>query len=126
MMLYTVMTTQHKEFFPTLDHLPVTTLDAEGRPWASILTSSGNRNAVAETPASYSLLLNPVWELGDPAEANLRDGMKVLGTTLIAGVGVEMRNRRRNKFAGYLTDIETVGETTRYSCRVNIALGCAL
>ncbi|KAK4704390.1 translation initiation factor 3 subunit C, partial [Phenoliferia sp. Uapishka_3] len=92
---------QHRLFHSTrLSFLPFATRSAEdGRVWCSILCPSPDQpphvvGSFISSPTPTSLvILADVWP-GDPIRSTLIDG------GLVAGVGVELETRRRNKFAG--------------------------
>ena len=70
-------------------------MDARGRPWASILT--GEHGFIRAVSYNH---LGMVTELsaGDPLLENLSRGYAVgEGERLLAGLGLDLTNRRRNK-----------------------------
>ncbi|OJA15046.1 hypothetical protein AZE42_05847 [Rhizopogon vesiculosus] len=98
---------QHRIFHTSRLHfLPVTTLDRQCRPWASILCSSDGMPNFISSPTASSLTVKAHLWSGDPIIQNfssiqLLDG----GLPLISGVGLEVSTRRRNKFAGHVSEV---------------------
>ncbi|PPR00315.1 hypothetical protein CVT24_004602 [Panaeolus cyanescens] len=91
------MPEQHSTFYTTRLHfLPITTLDQEGRPWGSIASGKGGEPGFVRHPKYNTLVFDIESWNGDPLLENIRGD----GPHLIAGIGVEVATRRRNKFAG--------------------------
>ena len=99
---------EFKAFFQSLCFLPLASLDKDGRPWISMLSGTDGRRGFC-TPGEggggrggsrlgVSTWLHP----GDVLKENLRDGKMLGGRKLVAGVGLELLNRRRNKMAGHI------------------------
>ena len=112
----------HATFHSTrLPFVPVTTLDSDGRPWASILAGRDGKPGFIRSPR-YSVL---------EVEAHLWPGDPLLHTAdtfgtagmLVAGIGIEFPTRRRNKFAGRVTRLERRGSTISMDWTVNEAIG---
>ncbi|KAG1810559.1 uncharacterized protein BJ212DRAFT_1448631 [Suillus subaureus] len=83
---------QHRIFHTSRLHfLPVTTLDQQGRPWASILCSS--------------------------------DGILHDEKPLFSGIGLEVSTRRRNKFAGHISNVSLRDLDADFTVVVTQALG---
>jgi predicted pyridoxine 5'-phosphate oxidase superfamily flavin-nucleotide-binding protein len=96
---------QHRIFHSTrLPYVSVTTLDAEGRPWASILYSSQGTPSFITSPTENSLHIQARLWPGDPIYTNLRNRnlecQAPQDQSLASGLGLEPTTRRRNKFAG--------------------------
>ncbi|KAF9218461.1 hypothetical protein BS17DRAFT_791330 [Gyrodon lividus] len=92
---------QHRIFHSTrLPYIPVTTLDAEGRPWASILCSSQGTPSFITSPTDTSLHIRARLWPGDPIYTNLRNLEALQDKPFASGLGLEPATRRRNKFAG--------------------------
>lgn len=73
----------------------VGTLDDRGRPWASILT--GEPGFIRPLSQNHLAVVTEVSN-GDPILENLSHGHTVIdGERLIAGLGIDLTNRRRNK-----------------------------
>jgi len=90
-MIRDYMPEEHREFFAQLPFLVVGSLDAAGRPWASLL--SGVPGFVT-APTARSLIVGQVPAAGDPLLRNLRPGAP-LGV-----LGIELATRRRNRANG--------------------------
>jgi len=82
-------------FYAHLSYFIAATLDSKGRPWVSILTGAqGFLRPVSQTHLALVTRLSE----GDPLLENLKDGLTVSeGGRLIAGLGIDFTNRRRNK-----------------------------
>lgn len=116
------MPEQHREFHTTrLPFLPVTTLDESGRPWTSILAGPTGELGFITSPSYTELRMNiKVWD-GDPFFENTKSfGKKKV---LIAGIGIELSTRRRNKLAGHITNLERNGDTAQVELVVYQAIG---
>ncbi|KAJ7049915.1 hypothetical protein C8F01DRAFT_1238127 [Mycena amicta] len=114
----------HAEFHSTrLSFLPVTTLDGEGRPWGSVL--AGKQGFVRAPRYSVLSVNAELWD-GEPLLQNSKlfeDGKDML----VAGIGIELSTRRRNKFAGKITKLEfqteLPGNNMSLDLTVNQAIG---
>ena len=85
------MSEQHQEFFAQLPLLMVGTVDACGRPWASVL--AGRPGFVrAIDPRTLQVTARPIY--GDPLGKALLDGAD------IGVLGLEFETRRRNRANG--------------------------
>ena len=113
---------QHSEFHSTrVSFLPVVTLDEEGRPWGSILTAKTGQTGFIRYPgySTQTLIIEAdLWD-GDP----LQNAKCVQGEMLIAGIGIELSTRRRNKFAGSVVNLQKIGNAIRLELAINEALG---
>jgi hypothetical protein len=114
---------QHRIFHTTRLHfLPVTTLDQQGRPWASILCSNDGTPGFISSPTDALLLVKAHLWPGDPIIQNcsvpLHDGKP-----LFSGIGVEVSTRRRNKFAGRISSVSFRDLDVEFSFAVTQALG---
>ncbi|KAL0946396.1 hypothetical protein HGRIS_012623 [Hohenbuehelia grisea] len=122
------MPEQHREFYASrLPFLPVTTLDAQGRPWGSILAGRDGKPGFIRSPSYKTLTLDVrTWE-GDPFWENTRarfgSAGEQLKPALVAGIGVEFSTRRRNKFAGSITRLLADGQDLQLEFDVNQAIG---
>jgi len=82
-------------FYAHLQYLVLGTLDSLGRPWVSVVT--GEQGFVYPMSQTHIAVVADV-SCGDPIIQNLETGFTVSdGGKLIAGVGVDFTNRRRNK-----------------------------
>lgn len=87
---------QHQQFFAQLAYVMVGTVDAEGRPWASILVGEpGFLHAVDSRTLQVSA--QPLF--GDPLVTTLADGID------IGFLGIELHSRRRNRLNGTVAAI---------------------
>ncbi|KAK0202267.1 hypothetical protein DFS33DRAFT_1375582 [Desarmillaria ectypa] len=113
---------EHGVFHSTRLHfLPVTTLDSLGRPWGSVLAGPDGEPGFISTPKYTTLSFNiKVWE-GDPFFSNSRDSGD--DEMLMAGIGVELSTRRRNKFAGKITKRKGNDDGYQFEVHVNEAIG---
>ncbi|MDH3643065.1 MAG: pyridoxamine 5'-phosphate oxidase family protein, partial [Gammaproteobacteria bacterium] len=93
---------QHREFYEGLAYLYVGSVDADGRPWASMV--SGNRGFV-RTPSERSLQINALPHPGDPLADNLTGGQP------IGLLGLDLSNRRRNRINGRVSARDDGGFT---------------
>jgi hypothetical protein len=119
---------QHRIFYTHNIHfLPLVTLDQLGRPWGSIVAGEdGLPGFIHSTGRSTLVVRAKLWE-GDPLLQNLnhRTSEKILA----AGIGVEWSTRRRNKLAGYISEIKSVTHPDNiidFSIVVNEAIGYVL
>jgi predicted pyridoxine 5'-phosphate oxidase superfamily flavin-nucleotide-binding protein len=116
---------QHAEFHSTrIPFLPVVTLDEEGRPWGSVLTSKTGQTGFIHYPGynTQTLIIEAdLWD-GDPLQY-ARSFQDETGSMLVAGIGVELSTRRRNKFAGSVVKLQKTGNTIRLELAINEALG---
>jgi hypothetical protein len=116
---------QHSEFHSTrLPFLPVVTLDEEGRPWGSILTAKTGQTGFIHSPgySRQTLIIEADLWNGDPLQ-NTKSLCGDMESRLIAGIGVELSTRRRNKFAGSVVKFQRSGNAIRLELEVNQALG---
>jgi len=81
----------HREFFPSLSMLMVGTVDAAGRPWASVL--AGEPGFVRATDAG-TLEIGARTIYGDPARESLVAGADV------GLLGIDLQNRQRTRVNG--------------------------
>src|SRR3954471_25006639 len=94
------MPDQHRQFFEQLPFVVVGSLDAEGRPWASILAGMPGF-ASSPHPRRLEIEANPL--PGDP----LGDALEV-GNTL-GFLGIELPTRRRNRMNGHIVARDMAG-----------------
>lgn len=93
---------QHRDFYTLLPMLFTGFLDADGKPWASILTGTpGFSHALDERRLRINALPVP----GDPLAAVLRDGLSV------GCLGLQWETRRRNRVNGLVSGIDGDGFT---------------
>jgi len=94
------MPEQHREFFEQLPTLLVGSLDAEQRPWASMLAALPG---FMSTPDAQHLRVDAVPGAGDPLREHLRVG-EPLGL-----LGIEPQTRRRNRLNGTVVAVDDGG-----------------
>ena len=106
------MPEQHRLFHTSdLPFIPITTLDEEGRPWASIVAGPTGELGFVKSPDSRTLSIHTrLWE-GDPLSDTAKVWVDQKGRKptrerfLTAGLGIEFSTRRRNKFAGSICGV---------------------
>ncbi|WP_437597863.1 pyridoxamine 5'-phosphate oxidase family protein [Sorangium sp. So ce590] len=89
------MPDQHRELFTKLPFLLVGSLDAQGRPWASILVG---RPGFIASPDPRTLAVNARPPPGDPLAAHLVAGAPV------GLLGIQLETRRRNRMNGTIAE----------------------
>ena len=101
---------QHQVFHTTrLPFIPLTTLDSDGRPWACMLAGDQGRPGFVTSPNVQALRVRAhSWD-GDPLVENVAAWQNASHSErfLVAGLGIELPTRRRNKFAGSLNPVKT-------------------
>jgi predicted pyridoxine 5'-phosphate oxidase superfamily flavin-nucleotide-binding protein len=90
------MPDQHREFFALLPTLLVGSLDAQGRPWASILSGAPG---FVQSPDPQHLTIRATPLDGDPLRDALEPGAP-LGL-----LGIQPHTRRRNRMNGTVTGV---------------------
>lgn len=85
------MPEQHRELFEKLPWLFASTLDAQGRSWASVLVG---HPGFVHAPDERTLQITARAAFGDPLGAHLRAGAP------IGLLGIELETRRRNRMNG--------------------------
>lgn len=115
------MPEQHSTFYTTrLQFLPMSTLDDEGRPWGSILAGENGNIGFVRHPKYNTLDINAkLW----PGEPFSRNAQSFSGEMLIAGIGVEVSTRRRNKLAGHITSLALDNDSAHLQLFVDEAIG---
>jgi predicted pyridoxine 5'-phosphate oxidase superfamily flavin-nucleotide-binding protein len=101
-MIRDFMTDQHRHFFPRLPMILVGSLDAHGRPWASLLVG---RPGFVHSPDPRTLRVDARPLPGDPLAAPLAVGSS------IGLLGIELETRRRNRLNGVVTGVDARGFT---------------
>jgi hypothetical protein len=94
------MPDQHRDFYRQLPFMLFAAVDAEGRPWASILEGVPG---FAHSPEPRLLQLDSRPQAGDPAAAALSVG------AAIGMLGIELHTRRRNRLNGHIRQIDERG-----------------
>jgi predicted pyridoxine 5'-phosphate oxidase superfamily flavin-nucleotide-binding protein len=90
-MIRDFMPEEHRQFFSALPFIAVGSLDAQGRPWASIV--SGEPGFVT-SPTPRSLIVGAAPPSGDPLRENLR------ASAALGALGIQLETRRRNRANG--------------------------
>jgi ferredoxin-NADP reductase/predicted pyridoxine 5'-phosphate oxidase superfamily flavin-nucleotide-binding protein len=93
---------QHRAFYAALPLLALGTVDAQGRPWASLV--AGAPGFVA-APDPRRLRIHAAPFPGDPLAENLSPGAPV------GGLGLQFETRRRNRFAARVESRDERGFT---------------
>lgn len=93
---------QHRDFYRQLPFVLLGSVDAESRPWASILEGAPG---FAHSPEPRLLRLDSLLQAGDPAAAALEAGAAV------GLLGIELHTRRRNRLNGQIQRIDPQGLT---------------
>ncbi len=108
------MPEQHREFFSELPTFFIGSVDAQERPWASVLYG---RPGFIQSPTERLLRFASYPPAQDPFAGSLRSG------AVVGGLGIEFHSRRRNRVNGKLT----VGADRRgFDIRVDQSFGnCA-
>ncbi|TXH75321.1 pyridoxamine 5'-phosphate oxidase family protein [Thiobacillus sp.] len=96
----TSMPEQHRTFFAQLPFVMVGSMDAEGQPWASILT---NPPGFIGSPDARHLLIRARPTVADPLHETLAPGAP------IALLGIEQSTRRRNRMNGIVERMDDDG-----------------
>ncbi|ORY54590.1 hypothetical protein BCR35DRAFT_296658 [Leucosporidium creatinivorum] len=111
---------QHRDFHAHhISFLPLATKDKDGRVWASLLAGEEGLPGFISAPSPRLLQVDaPVWP-GDPVARTLVHGEK---NQLVAGVGVELWSRRRNKLAGHAEALWS-GNKLKLNVAIDEALG---
>ena len=94
------MPDQHRELFEKLPFLVAGSVDAQGRPWASLLTG---RPGFVSSPDPRTLAVAALPHAADPLAQQLR-----LGSPL-GLLGIELPTRRRNRMNGRVAAVHTGG-----------------
>lgn len=122
------MPDQHRLFHTSnLSFIPITTIDEDGRPWASIMAGQGGNIGFVQSPSPQALSIYArLWD-GDPMLKMVKkwreNGMYEPDRLLTAGLGIEFSTRRRNKFAGRIRNVRGGGSNVIFDVEVNEALG---
>jgi predicted pyridoxine 5'-phosphate oxidase superfamily flavin-nucleotide-binding protein len=94
------MPDQHRTFFAQLPFLVAGSLDAQGRPWASVLAAPPG---FAHSPDPHHLRVDALPLAGDPLGAALVPGAS------IGLLGIEPPTRRRNRMNGVVGEVDARG-----------------
>ncbi|KAF8149330.1 hypothetical protein B0H34DRAFT_667640 [Crassisporium funariophilum] len=118
------MPAQHAEFYSTrIPFLPITSLDEDGRPWGSILAGLNGQTGFVHNPRYNTLVIDAeLWD-GEPFLETVKNLERESESILIAGIGVEVSTRRRNKFAGNARVLQKVEKSVQIELVVTQAIG---
>jgi uncharacterized protein len=106
-----------RQFFSSLSFFAIGTLDADRRPWASILV--GEKPGFVASPSETSLTVDSEIPEFDPLSANLEDGHRENDHMLFAGLGIDMAQRWRSKVSGVIArNPEKAAEPARTPLRL--------
>lgn len=94
------MPDQHREFYHQLPFIVVGAVDADGRPWATLL--EGPEGFVTSADPQH-LLLAAQTDPHDPAASGLQAG------NAIGMLGIELHTRRRNRINGVIQQVSAEG-----------------
>jgi len=103
-MIRNFMPEEHRHFFAAQPLVFVGSLDARGRPWASLVTGSPG---FMSSPDPQTLRVNALPAAADPLSANLAAGAP-LGL-----LGLEFATRRRNRMNGTVSGVNPLGFEVR-------------
>lgn len=101
---------QHRDFYPLLPYVFIGSVDAEGQPWASMLTGDPG---FLSTPDEHILRIQALPQAPDRLATTLHEGAE------IAALGVDFTTRRRNRVIGQVAQLATDG----FDIRVRHTLG---
>ncbi len=87
------MPEQHRSFFQQLPFLVAASVDAQGRPWATLLEGP---EGFIRSPSPQQLTIDAGLSVDDPATPGLRPGQA------IGLLGIELHTRRRNRLNGQI------------------------
>ncbi|HSX70918.1 MAG TPA: pyridoxamine 5'-phosphate oxidase family protein [Pseudomonas sp.] len=94
------MPDQHREFYQQLPFMVVGAVDADGRPWATLL--EGPEGFVTSADPQHLFLASQL-DAQDPAAAGLQAG------NAIGMLGIELHTRRRNRINGMIQQASAAG-----------------
>lgn len=95
---------QHQQFYSQLPYLIVGTVDASGRPWASIVVGEPG---FVSSPDDSTLRIASKPLFGDSLSMTLAEGVD------IGLLGIELHTRRRNRMNGIVTAVDADGFTVQ-------------
>ena len=114
------MPDQHSEFFSHLNYFGISTIDIDGRPWATIIV--GSPTTLIHVISEIQLNISVILPKGDPFLSSVMNTSDVT-CRYFAGIGVDFTNRRRNKVAGFIDTSNLVNDTLHMSLLTNENLG---
>lgn len=101
---------QHREFYENLPFLLLGSVDAEGRPWASLVAGPPG---FIQSPEADRIQLSTNALTGDPLNRTLQED------TYLGVLGIEPATRRRNRFNGRAAQVNQGG----FDIRVDQSFG---
>eukprot|EP00439_Symbiodinium_sp_Y106_P090043 s1_g2579.t1 len=101
---------QHRDFYENLPFLLLGSVDADGRPWASLVAGP---TGFIQSPSADHIHLSTDILAGDPLKESLME------ETHLGVLGIEPATRRRNRFNGRAAQVEHDG----FSIRVDQSFG---
>ncbi|KAH8819357.1 hypothetical protein F5884DRAFT_839420 [Xylogone sp. PMI_703] len=128
MVIEDAMREQHRIFHTSnLPFIPITAIDENGLPWASIVAGATGDIGFVRGPDLHTLIVNArLWE-GEPllntSQAWIDPKMRQTASPerfLTAGLGIEFPTRRRNKFAAHITEIKQGG--SKLDCEIHLRI----
>ncbi|KAK5995650.1 hypothetical protein PT974_04066 [Cladobotryum mycophilum] len=122
------MPEQHRIFHTSnLPFIPLTTIDEQGRPWASIVAGATGEIGFVKSPDANTLTVNARLWNGDPLLGTVKAWAEEAPRPhrfLTAGLGIEFPTRRRNKFAGSIRDLKALSDLdVKFDLYVNETVG---
>ncbi len=94
------MPEEHRAFYEGLPYLLIGSVDASGRPWASLLVG---RVGFVASPDPHTLTINTRRIFGDPLNENVSESSPV------GVLGIEYSTRRRNRLTGKIATLADDG-----------------
>lgn len=89
------MTEQHRDFYAQLPTLVLGAVDAQGRPWATVV---GGAPGFLRVQSDRQLGVDARFASGDPVGEALAQG------AFVGGLGIEFETRRRNRFTARVAE----------------------
>ncbi|CAF3820028.1 unnamed protein product [Adineta steineri] len=114
------MPDQHSEFFTHLSYFAISTIDIDGRPWATIIV--GSPTTLIRAISEMELNISAVLPKDDPFLSSIINTVNSPYRSF-AGIGVDFSNRRRNKVAGFIATSNIVNDTLNMSLLTNENVG---
>jgi uncharacterized protein len=106
---------QNLSFFTDLKYFPISTLDADGFPWVTLLS-----DPEIKFESQIKIKLSANYSTGDPFVECLK---KKIVTRYFAGLGIDFTNRRRNKLSGIIQNSSINGNRVELEVLINEYLG---
>jgi uncharacterized protein len=106
---------QNLSFFNELKYFPISTLDADGFPWVTLLS-----NPLIQFESQSKIKISAQFSIGDPFVECLK---KKIFPRYFAGLGIDFTNRRRNKLSGFIENASINGNKIELELLTNEYLG---